>query len=339
LNGNPSDVIPITNAGQSVSDQYIIPGANYLYSAQFSSGSINANGPMVLGIGFVPISNIAQSGPGIGLANVQAPGYPIYVTDSPFGATLTLLINWQAARAAGYTHYTIYFNGSYQLYPYGDYLWNSASNSFVYTLTSPVNTYYFPLRNFGQLWLNNWWGGLVDTYGTSGLQQLYVRFYTIGATSILKQTVVTYLLIDNQPPTANINQIYYINNGINNPVSACSIVQNTTNPPSTLFTFQITAYDPDGHLLNYGLSVVWGLNQGAAVTSGTYYPNYVPNPDTGLWYGLSDTFTPNWNANVAGDPTSLQCAHTFYLNVWDRAINGWGYIHSAGFTESLTFNL
>ena len=326
--GNPSDIIPLTTAGQIVAGEYIIPGSNFLDVAQISSGLINSGGPLILGLGFIPVSNIAQSGPGQGLATVEAPGYPIYLIDSPLGGTLTLLINWQAARAAGYTHYTIYFGNSYQLYPFGDYLWSSATNSFAYTLTSPVDTYYFPLRNYGQLWLNYWWGGLIDSYGTSGLQTLYVRFYIIsGSTISLKQTIETYLMIDNQPPTATINQIYYYNNGQNNPVSACSIVTNTTNPPSTLFQFSITAYDPDGHLLDYALSATWGLNQGSAVASGTYYPNNVPSPDTGIWYGISNTLTPYWNANVPGDPTSVKCAHSFWLSCWDRATNGFSYIH------------
>jgi len=340
--GTPTDIIPFVAGGQIVIGQYIVLGGNFLYLEQFSSGSINANGPLILGIGFVPISAIAQSGPGIGLANVNGAGYPLFVQDAPFGATLTLLLNWQAARTESYTHYSINFNGINQEFPFGDYLWSPAANAFVYTLTSPVDSIYFPLRNAGQLWLNYWWGGLIETSG-SGLQNLIVTFYTVDNSNppnyLFEQEVTYQLLIDNQPPTATINGIYYYYGSVNHSVSACSIVTNTTNPPSTLFTFKITASDLDNHLLSYSLSSAWGLNQGKGVTSATYSPSHVPNPDTGKWSGVTNFWTGYWNANVANDPTSLKCAHTFYLYVWDRTINGWGYIHSASFTESLTFNL
>ncbi|HYS47832.1 MAG TPA: hypothetical protein VEM36_03540, partial [Xanthobacteraceae bacterium] len=47
-----------------------------------------------------------------------------------------------------------------------------------------------------------------------------------------------------------------------------------------------------------------------------------------------------WDAYVPGppsDPTSINCAHTFFLDAWDRVINGWGYIHGdASYHKSIT---
>jgi len=332
----PADIFPVASGNSgSTPGQFIITGFNYLYSAQLSSSLINGNGPLVLGIGFVPISNIGPNG----LATVQQAGYPINVQDSPFGGTLTLLINWQLARSLGYNSYTIQFGGKYQTAPFGDFSWNSASNSFLYVSTSPVSgTNAFPLRNYGQLWLNYWWGGIIDTSGTQGSQTLVVTFGTVSSSTFTPMfNYVTAITVDNIPPTAIINQIYYYNNNVLQPVSACSIVTGT----STYFAFNITASDPDGHLLSYGLGATWGLNAGASVTFDSY-SNHVPNPDTGLWYGVTNLILPSspyWNSQYPGDPSSTSCAHTFYLNVWDRSFNGFSYLHNTGFSESLTFNV
>jgi hypothetical protein len=47
-----------------------------------------------------------------------------------------------------------------------------------------------------------------------------------------------------------------------------------------------------------------------------------------------------WDATVSGpppDPTSVHCAHSFFLNAWDRVISGWGYIHGvASYQKSVT---
>jgi hypothetical protein len=35
--------------------------------------------------------------------------------------------------------------------------------------------------------------------------------------------------------------------------------------------------------------------------------------------------------------TSTHCAHSFFVNAWDRVINGWGYIHGvASYQKSVT---
>ena len=47
---------------------------------------------------------------------------------------------------------------------------------------------------------------------------------------------------------------------------------------------------------------------------------------------------PGWEANDGTWP-STHCAHTFYLDVWDRVIDGWSYIHEAGYHKSITILL
>jgi len=65
-----------------------------------------------------------------------------------------------------------------------------------------------------------------------------------------------------------------------------------------------------------------GDNKSKAVASDSYAAHVSA---TKKWGGITGVVpAPAWNAAVPGDPTSTKCAHTFYLGVWDRVINGWG---------------
>jgi hypothetical protein len=58
-----------------------------------------------------------------------------------------------------------------------------------------------------------------------------------------------------------------------------------------------------------------------------------------LWAGVGGGVVPPapWDAAVSGDSTSTHCAHSFWLNAWDRVINGWWYIHGvSSYQKSIT---
>jgi len=148
-------------------------------------------------------------------------------------------------------------------------------------------------------------------------------------------------MIDNVYPTAVINQIFYYNNSQLTPIPVCAIVQGS----SHLFEFAITASDPDLHLLSYNLYSIWGMNKAGGIFSDTYSnQNGIVNQQ---WPGITNlnvpisppSSSPYWNAYYPPDSTSINCAHSFILNVYDRTINGWGYIHGASFTQSITLLL
>jgi hypothetical protein len=83
---------------------------------------------------------------------------------------------------------------------------------------------------------------------------------------------------------------------------------------------------------------MWGDNASAAVASDTYANHLGGAP---IWAGISGVVTPpapGWEANDGTWP-STHCAHTFYLDVWDRVIDGWSYIHDAGYHKSITILL
>jgi len=180
------------------------------------------------------------------------------------------------------------------------------------------------------------------TVTTSGLTRLTVSFYTVQVSRLgnsysylLNQSIPIY--IDNVYPTAQILSVNYVVNGQTIPQSPCTIVQGT----GTTFQFQITALDPDQHLSSINFYSIWGNDQSGTIYSDSYN-NHIPNPDNGVWGGPpANILVPStpWNAWVQGDNTSIQCAHSFSLNVWDRAINGNYFIHSASYTQSLTLLL
>jgi hypothetical protein len=85
---------------------------------------------------------------------------------------------------------------------------------------------------------------------------------------------------------------------------------------------------------------MWGDNKSAAVASASYVPPAPPAPP--IWngpVGVNVPAAPGWSATVAGDPTSTRCAHTFYLGVWDRVIDGYDHLHYSAFYKSITIML
>jgi hypothetical protein len=142
-------------------------------------------------------------------------------------------------------------------------------------------------------------------------------------------------MIDNTVPIARIHQI--LQQPGNVPVGPCGLV--TSNAPT--FTFVVTATAPQSHVLAWNLIAYWGNNQSKSVASDSY-ASHISSP---LWAGVVATAVPPpgptpWDAAVPRDPTSTHCAHSFFLNVSDRVINGWGYIHgAASYQQSITLLL
>jgi hypothetical protein len=335
----PSSVSPLSFDRLLVCSDSVVSEVDLL-------GSIyTAGGPMLLGIGFVPIDRISG-----GYADTTGdPSYFFQVKDSPFGGTLPIMFNHERARSLGGLFYKVLVDGVEQTQSWSDYLWSTATSRFELQTISPVGGAYLPVHDYpGQIWLNHWLGYLLDTTGlTEGTHTISVRLFSwlgdafeidISAPGEYSSVDV---LIDNRWPVASINQI--IHDG--SPVDTCAIV--TTG--SYEFTFDITAAHAEGHLRSWGLTAMWGDNQSGGIASDGY-PSGSSGEAPPMWHGLpggtaaSIVPSPAWNCAVPGlvpprDPTSWHCAHTFYLGVWDRVINGWGYLHYADYHKSITIML
>jgi hypothetical protein len=324
------------------SNQILIASATVVSEVDLTASVYSAAGPIFLGIGFVP-ADAAHLPAGYADTTVD-PSYFYQVKDCPFGGTLPLMINWEAARTARANFYQVFVQGPVGpvvqiTQSFTDYLWSVALNEYEAVTTSPAAGGYYPLRSSGQIWLNFWLGLLLDTTGRpNGLNKISIKLFSAEtASSEIGHSTdagrFASIIIDNTTPVVNLEQI--LQQPGNTPVGTCAIV----NTGAPTFTFQVTALAPQSHLLGWSLAAYWGDNKSETITSDTYSNHISP---TRLWAGISSVAVPPpgptpWNATVAGDPTSTHCAHSFFLNAWDRVINGWGYIHGvASYQKSIT---
>jgi len=319
-------------------NQLLITSANVVSEVDLTASLFSAAGPILLGIGFVPAD--ATHLPGGFADTTMDPNYFFQVKDCPFGGTLPLMINWQAASSAGAKFYQVLVNGVVVNSAFSDYLWSVALNEFELVTTVPQNGYY-PLRSAsaGQIWLNYWLGLLLDTTGKpNAINNISIKLFSADLSEIGRDTDAgrfADVMIDNTTPTATLEQI--LQQPGNLPINTCGLV--TTGAPT--FTFKITA-SALAHLLAWNLTAYWGDNKSATVASDNYANHISPSR---VWIGLTDVAVPPpgptpWNAYVNGDPTSKHCAHSFFLDAWDRVINGWGYVHGvASYQQSITILL
>ncbi len=150
-------------------NQLLITSANEVSEVDLTASVYSAGGPILLGVGFVP----ADATPATivdGFADTTAdPTYFFQVKDCPFGGTLPLMINWEAARTKGANFYQVWVTppggtAAPVHSPFSDYLWSTSLDEFELITTVPASNFY-PLRQTGQIWLNFWLGLLLDTTG------------------------------------------------------------------------------------------------------------------------------------------------------------------------------
>lgn len=318
------------------SNQLLIASATVIGEVDLTASVYSAAGPIFLGIGFVPATAAYLPG---GYANTTStPSYFFQVQDCPFGGTLPLMINWQAARTAGANFYQVFIGGTNVTQPFTDYLWSVPLNQFE-AYTTPLTSGYLPLRSAGQIWLNPWLGLMLDTTSQpNGLNNISIKLFS-AATPASEIGLPTNpgrfanVMVDNTVPVVNIQQILQQPGSV--PVGTCAII--STGAPT--FTFQVTASAPQQHLMGWNLVAYWGDDKSATVSSDSYSNHITP---TRLWAGITGVAVPPpgptpWNATVTGDPTSTRCAHSFFLDAWDRVINGEGYIHGVqSYQKSIT---
>ena len=325
------------------SDRLVVCANTEVDLINLSSSVFVATGPMLLGVGHVPVSRISRHNPvdpnvdGYADTTVD-PSYFFQVKDSPFGGTLPIMFNHDNAFLIGARYYRLFVDGSEPLETLTDYLWSTPANSFVAQNISPTAVSYYPVRSPAQLWYNHWLAYLLYTGALSnGVHTIGVKLFSatvpaaeIGTINDPGRTMV--VRIDNGLPQASIDVIRH-DGGV---VGTCGIVSSG----SDAFTFDIVALDAEQHLLSWSLSALWGDNKSKAVDSDSYSNHVAVNKK---WAGISATVpvvAPSpWHATVAGDPTSTRCAHTFYLGVWDRVIDGWNYIHYSDYHKSITIML
>lgn len=299
-----------------------------------------ASGPYVLGVGRIPETYITQGHTDPdenGYADTTGGDHDFVVDDAPFGGTLPLKINHERAFEEGYRYYRLLVDGDEPRQTWTDHKWSTSTREFEHETISPMSGGYYRVREPDELWYNPWLGYELNTRGLSnGLHTITVEFYSRRSRSSASVSDSKEVRIDNQEPRASIDRIIQQHDTDGpTPVGTCAIVEEGGDE----FTFEITADDPQGHLLRYDLDALWGDNERKDVHRDTYAENKSNAPH---WHGLTAAEVPptdSWSACVPGDLTSIQCAHTFVLRVWDRTINGRHRIHRSQYHQSITIML
>jgi hypothetical protein len=285
-----------------------------------------ASGPVLLGIGHIPADKVSG-----GLATTD-PGYFFPVTNAPFGGTLPVMVNHLGARSVGARYYTVEVDGLPVITPFADYKW--VAGSFTLTTTTPVATRFFPVRSAADLWYTASLGYFAATGDLpDGLHRITIRLFAsasaaseIGSGTDAGRFVD--VLVHNRPPRAIIEHIH--KDGIE--VGPCALVH-TSGAGTGGFTFTVTADSPDGYLSSWALWSQWGANASAMIASDGYAA-HAPGP----WVGVTSVTVPpgGWDAAVPGDPSSVNCAHGFTLEAWDRTTNGWSALYRSSMSVFLT---
>ena len=290
-------------------------------------------GPVLLGIGHVPSDRITSDGYADTWNDV---GYFFRVKDAPFGGTLPVMFNHTRAYDEGARYYKLLVDGVEPRQSFTDYRWSTATNHWQAQETNPTASGYYKVRPPSELWYNHWLGYMLSTLGLSnGLHTITIRLYAttnaasqMGSEADPGRSVV--VQIDNTQPLVSLDKIFHDGSE----VGTCGIV----NAGSDLFTFRITASDPEQHMGSWSLTALWGDNKSKPVDGDSYAAHVSP---TRKWAGPSGADVPAapWDCNVPGDFTSRHCAHTFHLSAWSRVIDGWNTLHHATYNKSVTLML
>jgi DNA-binding beta-propeller fold protein YncE len=302
--------------------------------------------PVFLGVGNVPSTKIGADG-----YATTDPGYFFSVKDAPFGGTLNILGNLSNYLALGATHYQVLV--SYEGGPatpltlgWNTYHWNTTTNQYDLTPVAPdpaggTGSSYYAIPSDYSGHAERWYPSFLMMQWPSGSNGLYKfsvnLFKKPDFIHPLSSTPVNSLavLIDNSPATVD---VVALRQGSSNILTACSIV---SSGPTDFFV-EVTAYDPNHHLLDYRVTAMWGHNASDTFfyTSYTGSPplwpvSHVDEEGPRLWSGVVNSWVP---AGTVGWQAHCSCAYTFYLDSWKRTIDGYNRLLYRTAHQSISIN-
>jgi DNA-binding beta-propeller fold protein YncE len=294
--------------------------------------------PTFLGVGLVPSTSIVD-----GYATTDPSYLQLQVKDSPFGGTLSIFGNLSNFKRLPFnaTHYQVTVqapDGSSTILArsWGTYHWNPATDQYDWETITPEPGGYYAIPPEYPAYPYRWYPSylmMVWPSSTNGLYSFSVKLFQKTGTgwsdapgTLLKNDLT--LLIDNSPATVSLVNIRQ--HGSSTTIVPCAIVSGMPNS----FDFELTASDPNQHLLSYNLAAYWGKDKSENIPGGAdSYSNHVDAEGKHLWSGVSNLWVP-----PAGWAAHCNCAHTFYLGVWKRTINGYNYILYNESHQSITIN-
>ena len=270
-------------------------------------------GDVIAGVGLIPASQIAA-----GYASTD-PGYSPQVRDAAFGGILNIIGNGDTLSrlwGAGARRYRVLrqFGGSgfapvdqtwsnyqlvgrrYELRPFGP------DAAHTYPLTDPNDEY-----SVDDLLLQ--WN---STTFPSGLHDFRAEFFAADGSPVpagADQTLT--LMVDNARPVVRVDAILNPNGA---PVRPCDFVRLGAGQGVQVV---VTATDPGGHLLSWGLTAEYGDGTPLSL-GGASYPAGSP-PAGRRWYGATRVTMPAAGPFVPPET----CAYLFRVQAAMRVTNGY----------------
>ncbi|HWS70841.1 MAG TPA: hypothetical protein VN605_01945, partial [Thermoanaerobaculia bacterium] len=220
-------------------------------------GALPLTAPVFLGVGNIPSTSIGGDGYATTL-----PAYFVHFKDSPFGGTLNIFGNFTAFRSLGASQYRVKvssggppiaatptwtsarFNTATGIYESATISPIAGTDRYLIPAEYPTN----PERWYPSFLMLRW------PSGTNGLYTFTVDLFDAAGNPlapIAAGNLLT-LRVDNDPPLVELVNVFQ--HGSATPVNACAIVTTGT----SVFDVVITANDPNGHLLAYSASAIWG---------------------------------------------------------------------------------
>lgn len=347
----PYEAIPASNLDMNPSGITVNGMGTPVYvttdSKIFKVDLIELTGPVFMAVGHVPVTGITAEG----YADTSSiTGYFFQVKHCPFGGTVNIFGNFTNFKtsipAAKYYAVVItkdssssYFQNSWTVnrwdsteMEYKPFTITPALDGFKYEIPVESDDAYHPELWWYPFWLMRWPTGDNGTYTFS------IKLYDSTGSELSLSTGISgnnslTLYVDNTPPQAEISEIWQVGNSTQ--IDACAIINASPNQ----FYFKISAYDANQHMLSYHLTAYWGANKSedqytpGGIKSDSYSSHIGASP-TYPWAGIINGLVRNTNPWEA----HCNCAHTFYLGVWKRTIDGYNYILYRDYHKSITIN-
>jgi DNA-binding beta-propeller fold protein YncE len=296
--------------------------------------------PVFLSVGNVPSTSIVD-----GYATTP-PGYFLQLKDSPFGGTLNIFGNFTNFKGLGATHYRVNVSkdGSAAvplLLTWGATRWNPITSLYESAAIAPdaqgryeipVEYPAHPERWVPPFLMMRWPSGVNGMYTfTVEIFQFVAPATWNNLTPLLppakNQLTVK---IDNTPPDVDLVHIYQ--HGQPTALDTCAIVASPPFPAISRYDAQITANDPNGHLLSYSVTAYFGHTSPASTVIPTEsYSSHINADGPHLWHGVV-----NFRGPAAGWQATCNCAHTFFVDAWKRTTDGYGYLIYRNAHQSIT---
>jgi hypothetical protein len=284
---------------------------------QLASSGLQANGPLLQSIGFIPFDWITPGG--LGDTTSHDPTYFYQVHNVPFGGTLPVMVNFLRAGLDGASFYQVKVDGNLRTDQFHTAKWDGTHYAPATFATQSVggNPGFYPVPSISDLmlYIQALPGCYLDSTSlvSAQLHTITVDFFTAGGGLIESATPLS-ILVDNNPCSVALSMAAI---GSNSATTDCGFLQYN---PASKATDHVTIAYAAGHPEGFA---TWSFSLTKAATQIFSTGGAVPSPAAPF---------DNTVAGLLGTCTVAAFAASVYVAA--TANSGWGrcgqYDRSAG---------